>query len=213
MSPRSATMRALPAVSPDTIGLMLELADDVAALPERVDVALHRLDVAELGAARRHQLVMDRQEILADDEQAGLRQQMMDVGDAAGHRILDRDHAEVGLARGDRGQRVLEGRAGQRLGVGIGFGDGDMGIGPRLALECDFHRFLHGRLVSAVQAFASISRAVSRSAGVSTPRGTVSTMPMSIRMPASSARNCSSFSCCSSGEGGSDTKRCSAARR
>ena len=194
--------------------LDLELADDVAALPERVDVALHRLDVAELGAARRHQLVMDRQEIFADDEQAGLRQQMMDVGDAAGHRVLDRDHAEVGFPRGDRGQRVLEGRAGQRLGVGIGFGDGDMGIGPRLALECDFQLFLvMGRLVSAVQAFASISRAVSRSAGVSTPRGTVSTMPMSIRIPASSARNCSSFSCISSGEGGSDTKRSSAARR
>ena len=35
----------------------------------------------------------------------------------------------------------------------------------------------------------------------------------SIRIPASSARNCSSFSCCSSGEGGSATNRSSAARR
>ena len=118
-----------------------ELADDAAALPERVDVALHGLDVGEFGAARRHQLMADRQEPFADDEQAGLRQQMMDVGDAAGDRILDRDHAEIGLARGDRGQRVLEGRAGQRLGVGIGFGDGDMGIRAGLALECDFHGF------------------------------------------------------------------------
>jgi hypothetical protein len=41
-----------------------------------------------------------------------MRQQMMDVGDAAGDRILDRDHAEIGFARGDRGQRVLEGRQG-----------------------------------------------------------------------------------------------------
>ena len=87
-----------------------ELADDAAALAERMDVALDGLDVGELGAARRHQLMMDRQETFADDEQAGLRQQMMDVGDAAGDRILDRDHAEIGLARGDRGQRVLEGR-------------------------------------------------------------------------------------------------------
>jgi len=55
---------------------------------------------------------------------------MMNVGDAAGHRILDRDHAEVGLARGDRGQRILEGRAGHRLGVGIGLGDRDMGMAP-----------------------------------------------------------------------------------
>ena len=63
---------------------------------------------------------------------------MMDIGDPAGHGILNRDHAEVGFARGDRGQRVLEGRAGQRLDVRIGLDDGDMGIGARLALECDF---------------------------------------------------------------------------
>ena len=69
---------------------------------------------------------------------------MMDVGDAAGDRILDRDHAEIGLARGDRGQRVLEGRAGQRLGVRIGLDDGDMGVRARLALECDFQLLGHG---------------------------------------------------------------------
>jgi len=61
-----------------------ELADDAAALPERMDVALHRLDIGKLRAARRHQLMMDRLEPFADDEQAGLRQQVMDVGDAAG---------------------------------------------------------------------------------------------------------------------------------
>ena len=102
-------------------------------------MALDGLDVGEFGAARRHQLMMDRLEPFADDEQAGLRQQMVDVGDAAGHRILDRDHAEIGLARADRGERVLEGRAGQRLGVGIGFDDGEVGVRARLALECDFH--------------------------------------------------------------------------
>ena len=139
LSPRSATIaRAAGGVARDD-RLDAELADDAAALAERMDVALDGLDVGELGAARRHQLVTDRQKPFADDEQAGMRQQMMDVGDAAGDRILDRDHAEIGLARGDRGQRVLEGRAGQRLGVRIGLGDGDMGIGAGLALECDFH--------------------------------------------------------------------------
>jgi hypothetical protein len=118
-------------------------------LSERVDVAFDRLDVADFGPAGRHQLMMHRQEPLADDEEAGLRQEMMNVGDAAGDRILDRDHAEVGLARGDRGQRVLESRAGQRFSVGIGLGDGDVGVRARLALECDFHdlgRLGHGAL-------------------------------------------------------------------
>ena len=49
--------------------------------------------------------------MLSDDVQAGLRHQMMDIGHAPGDRILDRDHAERGLARGDGGKCVLEGRA------------------------------------------------------------------------------------------------------
>src|ERR1700730_7856163 len=140
---------------------------------------------------------------------------MMDVGDPAGDGILDRNHAEIGLARGDHGKRILEGRAGQRLGLGIGFGDGDMGIGAGLALERDLEGLGHvaflPRLVAAAQRLERMLRAVSRSAGVSTPRGTVSTMVMSILSPASRARSCSSFSCRSRGEGGRRTKRSSAA--
>ena len=104
-------------------------------------MAFHGLDVGQFGAARRHELMVDRFEPFADNEQAGLRQQMMDVGDTAGHRVLDRDHAEIGLARADRGERVFKGRAGQRLGVGIGFDDGKVGVRALLALECDFHGF------------------------------------------------------------------------
>jgi len=117
--------------------LNVKFADDAPALPERVDVAFDGLDIAKLRAARRHQLMADRQEPFADDEQAGLRQQMMDIGDAAGDRVLDRDHAEICFAGRDRGERVLKSRAGQGLGVGIGFGDGDMRIRARLALERD----------------------------------------------------------------------------
>ena len=39
----------------------------------------------------------------------------MDVGNAAGDRVLDRDHGKVGLAGLDRVERVLEGRARQRF--------------------------------------------------------------------------------------------------
>ena len=66
----------------------------------------------ERRALRRQQLVPHRQEILGHDVQAGVRHQVMDVGDAAGDRILDRDHAELGLAGRDRREGILEGRAG-----------------------------------------------------------------------------------------------------
>jgi hypothetical protein len=72
---------------------------------------------------------------------------MMDIGDPAGDRILDRDHAEIRLARADRGQRVLEGRAGQRFGVGIGLGDRNVRVCAGLALECDFHVIFLGLVV------------------------------------------------------------------
>ena len=131
---------------------------------------------------------------------------MMDVGDAAGDRILDRDHAEIGLAGAERGEGVLEGRAGHGSASGIGLADGEVRIGAGLALEDDFLASLlmavGTRYCAASQRPSSVPR-VSRSSGVSTPSGTLSTIATSMRMPASSARNCSSFSRCSSGEGGS----------
>ena len=63
------------------------------------------------------------------------RQKVMDVGDAAGDRVLDRDHGEVGLAGLDRVEGVLEGRAGQRLHFGIHVAAGGVGVGAGLALE------------------------------------------------------------------------------
>ena len=88
-----------------------ELADEVAALAERHDVALDRFDLGEPHALERQQLVADRQEPLGDDVEARDRHQVMDVGDPARHRVLDRDHAEIGLAARHRVERVLEGRA------------------------------------------------------------------------------------------------------
>jgi hypothetical protein len=61
--------------------------------------------------------------------------------------------------------------------------------------------------------FERISLARSRSCGVSTPSGSDWTISASMRMPASSARSCSSRSRRSSGDGFSVTKRSSAARR
>ena len=166
-------------------------------------------------AFRRQQLMSHRHEMLGDDVQAGVRHQVVNVGNPAGDRVLDRDHPELGLTRGDRGKRILERRARHRLVVGIDFARGEVGIRPRLALKHDLLGCGHdgSGTHAAFASQPSISRARSKSAGVSTPSGTLSTMVTSMRMPASSARNCSSFSRCSSGDGGRPTKRASAARR
>src|SRR6185312_94248 len=111
----------------------------------------------------------------------------------------------------DRDKSVLEGRAGQRLHRRIHVAAGRIGIGAGLALEGD-EVGLFGHVQNLWEE-ERISRARSRSSGVSTPSGTVATTLASMRMPASSARSCSSRSRFSSGEGGSETKRSSAARR
>ena len=183
-------------------------------------MALHRLDGLQAGAFRRHQLIADRQEPFGDDVQVRVRHQMMDVGDPAGDRILDRDHAEIDLAAGQRREAILEGRAGHRLVIRIGFAAGEMRIRPRFALEDDLflghESCLKSRSVRRPLRLSqppSIWRALANSSGVSTPSGTLFTTATSMRMPASSARNCSSRSRCSLAEGGSLTKRSSAARR
>ena len=75
--------------------------------------------------------------MLADDMQPGGREKMVDVGDAAGDRVLDRDHGERRLAVADRRESILEGRAGQRLPVRMGLLAGDVGVRAGLALEGD----------------------------------------------------------------------------
>src|SRR5208282_5960606 len=188
--------------------LELVAADDIAALAERVDVAVDGLQVFDPRARGGEQLEMDRQEGLADDVQARGGQERMNVGDATGDRVLDRDHAEIGGALLKRCEGVLEGRAGNRRQVGKVVGAGNMRIGPGLALVDDQTRFAHQFFLC-----ASMARARSSSSGVSTPSGATSTTATSIRMSASSALSCSRRSRRSSGEGGRLTKRQSASRR
>ena len=129
---------------------------------------------------------------------------MMDVGDPAGDRILDRDHAELGACRpAARRTRPRRSRRASGSMIGIDVEAGDVRIGARFALVGD----RSWSVMSFLSAPAFRGRA-RRSSGVSTPSGTTSTSATSMRMPASSARNCSSLSRCSSGEGGSATKRC-----
>src|SRR4051794_2551767 len=158
-------------------------------------------DVADSGALRAEQAVFDALEVLADDVQPAAGQERVDVGDAAGQAVLAGQHGQLGLAAVHRLDGALEGRAGQGLHAGIGVAAGEIGVGARDALEGDAaHR-------------ARTTRARSRSAGVSTPNGAWSTRAQAMRIPASSARSCSSFSRLSSGLSGRLTNRASAARR
>src|SRR6185437_9027390 len=128
------------------------------------------------------------------------------VGDTAGDGILDRDHAEIDIAAGECGEAILEGRARDRLVIRIGVAAGKMRIRPRFALENDL--FLgHRRRLRPVplrghstRSQPSNARALANSSGVSTPSGTLFTTATLMRMPASSARNCSSLSRCSLAE-------------
>ncbi|ENN84443.1 hypothetical protein RHSP_22368 [Rhizobium freirei PRF 81] len=112
-------------------------AHDLAALAERMDVAMHRADLFLLDAWQHHQLEADRHEIFADDMQARFRQQVVDVGDAPGNGVLDRDHAEIGFAIVDRSKGVLKGLAGQRLHGREHVTARHIGIGAVVALEGD----------------------------------------------------------------------------
>ena len=83
------------------------------------------------------QLMADGEEVLADDVEAGLGQEVMDVRDASMQRILDRDDAEIGLAAANGVDRVLEGRARNIFDARQRLARGEIGIGAGLALEGD----------------------------------------------------------------------------
>ena len=117
--------------------LQLQRANDVAALAERHDVAVHRLQFRKLDARKREQLVPHPLEMLGDDVKPRMRKQVMNVGDAARHRILDGDHGELGAAGFDRGERILERGTGERLQARIGVERREVRVGAGLALEGD----------------------------------------------------------------------------
>ncbi len=86
--------------------------------------------------------MLHRQKPFADNMQPRSRHEMMNIGDPAGERIVDRNHPEHGATGAHRGKGVLEGRTRQRLVARIGFVAGDMRIRAEFALECNFFRLL-----------------------------------------------------------------------
>ena len=113
-SPACATASAEPAVSAPARVSMLVGAQEAAALPEQRRLAHGaRMSCSRAPADRAGSRGPD--EVLADDVQAGFGQQVVDVGDAAVDRVLDRQHGEVGPALAQRRDGALEAVAGQRF--------------------------------------------------------------------------------------------------
>ena len=75
------------------------LLQEVAALRQRLDVALGDLDVGKPDAGQRDQAMLDALEMFGDDLEPGVRQQAVQVGDAAGDRVLDRNDRPFRLQR------------------------------------------------------------------------------------------------------------------
>ena len=85
-------------------------AQEVAALRQGVDMAAHGADAVETRAGQGQQMVVHPLEMLADDIQARIGHQMVDVGDPSGDRVLDRDHREPRRPVAHRSERILESR-------------------------------------------------------------------------------------------------------
>ena len=157
----------------------------------------------KLRALHTQKLQMDRQEVFAEDIETGLRQQMMDVRDTAVQRIFYGNDANIGLAAAHRIDGIFKRRLRYGVAVRQRLACGLVAERTQLALERHRLRARNRRTHLCPNAL----RAFSRSAGVSTLSGTLSTRATTICMPASSARSCSSFSRFSRGDGGSATKR------
>ncbi len=120
--------------------LQPEALDHLAALAQRLDVTVDRAQVGLARAAQRQKLVRNALEVFADDLQAGVRQEMMDVRHAPRDRVLDGDHCAARITPMHGIQRVFKGCAAHGFHVGKLVAAGDMRVGPRFALVGDLHR-------------------------------------------------------------------------
>ena len=73
--------------------------------------------------------------VLGDDVQARRGQQVVDVGDPSGDRVLDRDHGQRGRALARRGKGGFEGVARQGRHLGTDVAAGKVRVSARHALE------------------------------------------------------------------------------
>jgi len=111
--------------------------EELAALAEPHDVGTGPGDLVQFNARQAHQLEPNRQIVLANDLKACGRQQIMNVTDPAGDRVLDRNHGEFGLALLDSREAILKCAARKRRQARIGLVAGNMGVCPGFTLIRD----------------------------------------------------------------------------
>jgi len=105
--------------------LQLVLGQKTIALRKGLRMADDPLDIFQLDARRRQQVVAHPQVGLTDHVQVGVEQQVVSLVDAAGHGVLDRHHADVGPPLGNRLEDLVKGWQTQRFVIG---GDGERGF-------------------------------------------------------------------------------------
>ena len=95
--PSAASFARTGGISVDD-GFETVLAEELTALTQRVDMAVYTLDRFQGRPLRRQQVVVHPKKPLPDNMQAGVRHNPVNVGNATGNGILDRNHAEAGFA-------------------------------------------------------------------------------------------------------------------
>ena len=102
-------------------------------------MAVDLLDIRQISALRRHELMVHGLKMLADDVLVRRWDQVMDIRHPAGQGIFDWDHSSPGQAFIHRGEGILKGAAWQGVVFRQTLAAGQMGIGTELALKGHVH--------------------------------------------------------------------------
>ncbi len=117
-------------------------AQEPLALREPLRMRVHPAQAGERGAAKRQQVVHDRQLHLGDDRQLVREQQVVVAMDAAADGVLERQAAVRDRAGLDGVEDLLEAPAGHQLRVVVDAPGGRLAEGAGLTLIRDSHRCL-----------------------------------------------------------------------
>jgi len=144
-----------------------QFIDEIAALTQCHFMAVHMGQRGFLSIGQGQKAMVHTHEMLANNIKFGAGQKPMNIGNATGHGIFNRHHGQRRRAVAQSGKGIVETGAGHGLHVGITIDTGNMAISAQFPLKSYFtHLFCSVNTASAC----------AKSAGVSTPTGTVSTI-------------------------------------